>query len=108
MRRLIVLLLMIFVPAAMAAPYGHRGDAGRMSGGEFSSKSLLGHQGRAPRVGNQQAAAQVKHAYSNRKILSLELMNNAKGPPLYRVKTLSPNGVVKYVYVDAISGDVFE
>lgn len=70
-------------------------------------KGML-EQRHGPRVGNQQAAAQVKRAFSNYKILSMQLMKSASAPPVYRVKALTPEGVVKYVYVDAMSGDVFE
>lgn len=95
----------------MAGPFTQDRDAGRRAGPEYmhpGQKSLLGADNRRPRVGDEQAAAQVRRAFSNYKILSLRLLSNGKGPPFYRAKMLSPNGVVKYVYVDAISGQVFE
>jgi uncharacterized membrane protein YkoI len=33
---------------------------------------------------------------------------DSKGPVVYRVKTLSPKGVVKTVFVDGNSGNVFD
>lgn len=109
MRGFIVLLLILGAPAAMASPFMHH-DPGRDARHGFMHpvhKNLLGREYPTPRFGNQQAAAQVRHAYANYRILSLRLMDNGKGPPIYRAKTLTPNGVVKYIYVDAISGDVF-
>lgn len=108
MRGLILLIFLLVSPAVMSAPFGQRHDASREAGRPAASKKLLGRDAVAPRVGNEQAAARVKRAYANSKILSLRLMQSDKGPPIYKVKTLSPKGVVKYVYVDAINGDVFE
>jgi len=54
----------------------------------------------------QQAAAAVQKRYRG-KILSVKLIDS-KGPPVYRVKTITPRGVVKVVFVDALTGDVFE
>lgn len=108
MRVLVLLLILLVSPAMMAAPFGQRHDASREAGRAAASKGLLDRDAATPRVGNEQAAARVKRAYAKSKILSLQLLQSDKGPPLYRVKTLSPKGVVKYVYVNAINGDVFE
>ena len=54
----------------------------------------------------KQAAAAVKKRYQG-KILSVQLIDS-KGPPVYRVKTITPAGVVKVVFVDGESGAVFE
>lgn len=62
---------------------------------------------RGARLDNRQAASQVKKRYAGHKILSINLMQSP-GPVTYRVKTLSRDGVVKYVYVDGNSGAVFE
>ncbi len=59
------------------------------------------------RVGDEQATAKVRKRYPKSRILSVNLIES-KGPPVYRVKTLSAEGVVKYVFVDSRSGDVFE
>lgn len=59
------------------------------------------------RISNKEAAARVRQNYRDHKILSVNLIES-KGPPVYRVKTLSEDGVVKYVFVDGTSGDVFE
>jgi hypothetical protein len=110
MRGLIFLLIILGAPVAMAAPFDHGRGPIQLAAKDFmhpAPKGLVSTE-RTPKVGNQQAVERVKHAFSDYKILSLRLMESAKGPPVYRVKTLSPEGVVKYVYVDGISGDVFE
>ncbi|MBD3646362.1 MAG: PepSY domain-containing protein, partial [Pseudomonadales bacterium] len=60
-----------------------------------------------PRIDRQRAASMVKQHYATDKILSVDLIES-KGPPVYRVKILSPDGVVKIVFVDGRSGDLFE
>lgn len=59
------------------------------------------------RIADHQATALVRKRYPNSKVLSVRLIES-KGPPVYRVKTLSSEGVVKHVFVDGNSGDVFE
>tara|TARA_B100000519_G_scaffold67380_1_gene57188 strand:+ start:736 stop:1047 length:312 start_codon:yes stop_codon:yes gene_type:complete len=59
------------------------------------------------RVADHQATALVHKRYPNSKVLSVRLVES-KGPPVYRVKTLSREGVVKHVFVDGNSGDIFE
>jgi len=70
-----------------------------------AKSSLLPSQ--SAKVSNKQATASVKQRYSGSKILSINLIKS-NGPPVYRVKTLSSDGVVKYVFVDGTTGDVFE
>ena len=70
-----------------------------------TSSSLLPNQ--SARVSNKEATSSVKQQYKNSKILSINLIQS-KGPPVYKVKTLSSDGVVKYVFVDGTTGDVFE
>jgi uncharacterized membrane protein YkoI len=70
-----------------------------------ASSSLLPNQ--SARVSNKEATSSVKQQYKNSKILSINLIQS-KGPPVYKVKTLSSDGVVKYVFVDGTTGDVFE
>lgn len=62
---------------------------------------------RAPAVSRKQVASLVRKQYANHRILNIVLIES-KGPPVYKVKTLSSDGVVKYVYVDAVGGDVFD
>lgn len=58
------------------------------------------------RIDAKQAAATVKRKLGG-KVLSVKLIES-KGPPVYRVKTLSKSGVVKVVFVDGQSGKVFD
>jgi|TARA_B100000315_G_scaffold220344_1_gene222937 uncharacterized membrane protein YkoI len=58
------------------------------------------------RISAKQAAASVKQKLGA-KVLSVKLIES-KGPPVYRVKTLSKSGVVKVVFVDGQSGKVFD
>lgn len=58
-------------------------------------------------ISNKRAASLVKERYSSSRILGVSLLDD-KGPPVYRVRTLSANGVVKSVFVDGNSGEVFE
>jgi len=47
----------------------------------------------------------VKAEYAARRVLGLRIVSGRQGPA-YRVKTLSEQGVVKFVYVDAQTGDL--
>lgn len=108
MRVLILGLMIIVAPVVAAAPHAHRSEM--IAARDYlrpAPKALLDNS-RPPKVGSSQAVEQVKRAYSDSKILSMQLMESGKGPPVYRVKTLTSEGVVKYIYVDAMSGDVFE
>jgi uncharacterized membrane protein YkoI len=58
-------------------------------------------------ISNKRAASLVKERYTASRILGVSLLDD-KGPPVYRVRTLSTNGVVKSVFVDGNSGEVFE
>jgi uncharacterized membrane protein YkoI len=72
-----------------------------------SGRNNIVQEGQKVRVSNQQAANKVKRRYPGSKILSVKMIQNG-GPPVYRIKTLSGDGVVKHVFVDGISGDLFE
>lgn len=58
-------------------------------------------------ISNKRAASLVKERYSASRILGVSLLDD-QGPPVYRVRTLSNDGVVKSVFVDGKSGEVFE
>lgn len=102
-----VVLAMLLIPlAATAVPHD---TADIVPTGillaQKGPQNLLPNQG--ARIGTKQAASRVKQKYQSSKILSINLIRS-KGPAVYRVKTLSASGVVKYVYVDGTTGDVFE
>ncbi len=106
---IVVLLLLAWqVPAAAAdASALFKQEQGMVLAARGDHRPPPGQKSFAPRLGSKDAASAVKRNYRNRKILSVNLIES-KGPPVYRVKTLSDKGVVKYVYVDGQSGEVFE
>ena len=59
------------------------------------------------RISTKGAASLVKQRYASSKVLGVTLLDE-RGSRIYRVRTLSPNGVVKSVFVDGRSGEVFE
>ena len=63
--------------------------------------------GQKVRISNRQAAERIKRNYPASKILSVKLIESG-GPPVYRIKTLSDDGVVKLVFVDGLNGKIFE
>ena len=109
MRVLMFLLVMLGASHAMADSF-HRQGLLQVAAQEYLRSGTKGVQDptRSPRVHSEQAVAQVKRAFADYKILSIQLVDSAKGSPVYRVKTLTPKGIVKYIYVDGQSGDVFE
>jgi uncharacterized membrane protein YkoI len=110
MRATILLLLMISSSPLMAASsFFPRGQGVEIAAQEHmrpGPQNILPNR-RQPRIGDQQAAASVRKAYANHKILSVQLIE-AQGSPVYRVKTLSDDGVIKYVFVHGTSGEIFE
>ncbi|MDP4910893.1 MAG: hypothetical protein NWR09_03310 [Pseudomonadales bacterium] len=119
MRNLMFLLVLLLGAQSSAAKpfgFGQDQDQGHDQGqGLMLAENLLPQQRPqerqlpplAQRLDPRAAAAQVKRHYQAHKILAISLIDS-QGPMVYRVKTLSPDGVVKYVYVDGSSGDVFE
>ncbi len=111
MIRLLMCLYVLLISCQLAAdPFARGAPGAELAAKEFmrppQPQGILPNQ-RGPRIGDKQAAANVRAAYSNHKILSVQLIET-RGPTVYRVKTLSEAGVVKYVFVDGTSGDVFE
>lgn len=108
-RTVIALMILFFTswtPAVYAFDPGNdmlflaREDRGASDRGERNSEP-------SPRIGRQQAATIVKRRYGDGKILAVNLTER-KGMPVYRIKVLSGDGVVKYVFVDGMRGNVFE
>ena len=110
MRLTVLLSLMCLMSsAATAAPFD-RMEGLLAAAPEYSKPGpnrMVPEQRQGPRIGDRQAASRVKQIYADRKILGIQLIET-RGPPVCRVKTLSDEGVVKYVFVDGTSGDVFE
>lgn len=57
-------------------------------------------------ISQGQAAARVKQQYKGARIMGINRIEG--GAPLYRVRLLSEQGVVKSVFVDGRTGEVFE
>ena len=107
MRVFIILSMLLSPLAATAVPHDTAGIMlADMMLAQRGPANLLPHQS-GPRIGSKQATSRVKQKYRDSKILSINLIRS-KGPAVYRVKTLSASGVVKYVFVDGTTGDVFE
>ena len=100
-------LLSLILGSGMVAADQHKKPPGSVQG--VAPNRMMGESSRGSRPGisNQRAASLVKQRYSSSRILGVSLLDDG-GPPIYRVRTLSPNGVVKSVFVDANSGEVFE
>ena len=65
----------------------------------------------SPRLSSEAAAALVRAEYAGSRILSVSLLDDEEwetGVGIYRVRTLSKKGVVRSVFVDGDSGEVFE
>jgi uncharacterized membrane protein YkoI len=101
MRVLLVTLMLLFSLGATAMPHGIAAIRLAAQG----SQGFMPNQ--QAKIGSKQATSLVKQRYQGSKILSINMIDS-KGPPVYRVKTLSSDGVVKYVFVDGITGAVFE
>ena len=98
---LLVLLLLWSLNAA-----GQPGDDRKKERieGDLSQKQLVSE----PRNGisRGQAASKVKQRYKSSRIMGISRIEGAT--PLYRVRILSREGVVKSVFVDGHTGEVFE
>lgn len=54
----------------------------------------------------EQAIARVRAAYQAKVLSASEIQS--KGPLVYQIRILLPNGRVRTVFVDGVSGEVFE
>ena len=91
MRRLIVLAVLVGAMGAFAAP-----DAA------LSAQGNARNGASAVELSADQAAAIAQQATGGR-VLSAQLMRR-DDVPVYRVKVLTPQGVVRVVFVDARTG----
>lgn len=107
--QIVIVLLFMVAPIAisdsLAEPHEKK-DGRRPVGGQGLSPNQL-VPGNYAGISNKRAASLVKERYSSSRILGVSLLDD-KGPPVYRVRTLSSKGVVKSVFVDGNSGEVFE
>ena len=101
MRVLLATIMLLFSLGATAMPY----DLAAIRLAAQDSQGFMPNQ--QAKLDSREAASLVKNRYQGSKVLSINMIDS-KGPPVYRVKTLSSDGVVKYVFVDGITGAVFE
>ena len=109
MRRLawlVTFLLSVWVVPVLAQPQGDGRDPRRQMGIQARPPENIAPP-KQHRISSQRAASLVKQRYASSRVLGVSLMSG-KGSPIYRVKTLSQQGVVKSVFVDGRSGKVFE
>ena len=104
MRKLLLVMLLFWGTSGMAESTLYEGKRNRAI--QAQKYAPEGDRSRL-QINNQRAALLVRNRFSDRRILGLRLIKS-KGPPIYKVKTLSDSGVVKYVFVDAGNGEVFE
>ena len=99
---LILLVGSLSVTAAYADSHkkGNRGTQATPSNLVEDSQSVV-------KITSRAAASKVKQRYPGSRVLGVSLLDKS-GSPMYRVKTLSTDGVVKSVFVDGNSGAVFE
>lgn len=98
MRSVVVLSLAVLIHVVAQAPVA--ADASRFV--NLVEPLVLAAKAK---IDAKAASALVKRKYGG-KVLSIKLIDS-KGPPVYRVKNLSDDGVVKIVFVDGLSGKVF-
>ena len=106
MRSICGLSLLVLLLADSSVAGEHHGKTSIAPSALDGSSRLVQDRQRL-RVSNKRAAELVKKRYASSRVLGVSLIDG-KGPPLYRVKTLSENGVVRSVFVDGSSGEVFE
>ena len=92
MRRLIVLMVLLSAMAASAAPP----DRGQRTPGGRDAAAAPGQ------LSADQAAA-IAQRVSGGRGLSAQLMRR-EGEPVYRIKVLTPDGVVRVLHIDARTG----
>ncbi|MBO6656370.1 MAG: PepSY domain-containing protein [Pseudomonadales bacterium] len=100
---LILILALVAAPEVYADP--HRSMTSKTQKSMAKSNQLL--PAPKPGISNKKAAGLVMEHYAGSRVLGVSLLDD-QGPPVYKVRTLSPNGVVRSVFVDGNSGEVFE
>ncbi len=102
--------LLTLGPGLKAAPKPDerpRSQGAPISGLPILNTYSTGARAQGPAIDNQSAARRVKERFKDRRILGIKLIQR-RNKTLYRVKTLSAEGVVTFVNVDAESGALTE
>jgi uncharacterized membrane protein YkoI len=101
-RAALLVLLLLWSLNAASQPGDERKKARKE--GDRSQKQLVSEQRKG--ITRGQAASKVKQRYKSSRIMGISRTDGAT--PLYRVRILSREGVVKSVFVDGRTGEVFE
>ena len=104
--RWILIAVFVFISPHLVAQSRYHHQIYAAAANSEPAKPFVQKQQRSG-ISNRQVAAMVKRRYADSRILSIELKER-KGTRIFKVKTLSESGVVKYVYVDAGNGELFE
>ena len=102
----LAMLVMLVGSLSVTAVYADSHKQGDKRGMQDPS-NLVPDKRSGPRINSRAAASKVKQRFPGSRVLGVSLLDKG-GSPMYRVKTLSTNGVVKSVFVDGNSGDVFD
>ena len=103
---IILSCLLLTISVAGFADRGE-GRSGQNAAPVKGYDSRLTEAPRTSRISSQRAASLVKQRYSGSRVLGVTAIAD-EGVTLYKVRTLSNDGVVKSVFVDGNSGAVFE
>lgn len=107
MRTLLVVVLLCIMSTALARPpFAAPGKSHAAAPGNTAGPPPMKGIRQNPGMGSQQVAELVKRQCIDCKILSVR-MAPGHGSQVYKVKTLSSEGIVKYVFVDGENGSVF-
>ena len=99
--------LVIMMLIGLLLSSGAYADSHKKRGMLDTPSNLVEDRGSHVKISSRRAASLVKQRYGDARVLGVQLLEKG-GSPVYRVKTLSTDGVVKSVFVDGNSGDVFE
>lgn len=108
--RILIVILMFVLAAGVNPAWAdqHEKKEQRKSGSvQQMAPGRLAPDSQRAGISNRRAAALVKQQYTASRIIGVALLDDT-GPPVYRVRTLSPKGVVRSVFVDGNTGEVFE
>ena len=107
MRLIVMVMLFILSLQAMAESHNVLHGLPVVEDRKSSPLDKFVASSRTPVIKQNKVASLVRKQHGNSRILNIVLTERA-GLPVYKVKTLSNDGVLKHVYVDGRSGEVFD
>ena len=101
---LMITLLLLMVPGlSLAAENGKRKPGRELAPQPRASLAVEP----AAAISSSRAAALVRQHYKGARVLGVTRLDEG-GAPLYKIRTLSKEGVVRSVFVDSKTGEVFQ